>query len=89
MRKMTAFFHLGHLVTADIEKYRENTADNKPLPPDYQVDPIHDPTIKDSAVGLPALQTGNWAWVEGYCDFSSRRSSISMIAQNYVTPSYL
>lgn len=67
MRKMTAFFHLGPMVvTADVEKYRANTDDSKPLPPNYQLDPTNDPTVKNSAVGLPALQSGNWAWLQPF-----------------------
>lgn len=65
MQKMTAFFHLGPIVvTEDVEKY--NTEENKALPVDYKLDPANDPTIKDSAVGMPALQTGNWAWLQPY-----------------------
>ncbi|KAE8381123.1 hypothetical protein BDV26DRAFT_289826 [Aspergillus bertholletiae] len=63
MRKMTAFFHLGPMmVTTDVEKYR----DSKPLPPDYQLNSEDDPTVKNSAVGLPALQAGNWAWLQPF-----------------------
>ncbi|KAJ5105023.1 hypothetical protein NUU61_002370 [Penicillium alfredii] len=67
MQKMTAFFHLGPMVvTADVEKYHKNTEDSKPLLPDYQLDPTRDPTVKNSAVGLPALRTGNWAWLQPF-----------------------
>ncbi|KAF5856161.1 hypothetical protein ETB97_007818 [Aspergillus alliaceus] len=65
MQKMTAFFHLGPIVvTDDVEKY--NTKDNEPLPPNYKLDPASDPTIKGSAVGIPALQAGNWAWLQPF-----------------------
>ncbi|KAH8693994.1 hypothetical protein BGW36DRAFT_430016 [Talaromyces proteolyticus] len=65
MQKMTAFFHLGPIVvTDDVEKY--NTKENEPLPPNYKFDPANDPTIKNSAVGMPALQTGSWAWLQPF-----------------------
>lgn len=67
LQRMTAFFHLGPIiVTEDVEKYRNQ---GKPLPSDYRLDnPALDPTIPNSAVGMPSLQTGNWAWLQPFTE---------------------
>lgn len=70
LQKMTAFFHLGPMiVTEDVEKYRN---EGKPLSSDYRLnDPALDPTIKGSAVAMPSLQTGNWAWLQPFAKDSA------------------
>lgn len=65
LQRMTAFFHLGPIVvTEDVEKYR--TA-GKALSGDYTLGNEKEyPTLKEQAVGMPSLQTGNWAWLQPY-----------------------
>ncbi|OTA63075.1 hypothetical protein K449DRAFT_443531 [Hypoxylon sp. EC38] len=65
LQKMTAFFHLGPIViTNDVEKYRR---EGKVLSGDYNLGNEQEyTTLKEQAVGMPALQTGNWAWLQPY-----------------------
>ncbi|THC90265.1 hypothetical protein EYZ11_010273 [Aspergillus tanneri] len=82
MNRMTAFFHLGPtIVTEDVQKY--NIPGNKTLDSDYNLRD-HDPTIKDSAVGMPALQTGDWAWLQPFSNPSTGGG-----AQEGNTPKYM
>ncbi|KAF7590764.1 hypothetical protein BBP40_002379 [Aspergillus hancockii] len=64
MQKMTAFFHMGPIVlTDDVEAYRSGA----PLTQDYKLTPPNqDQTVKGSAVGIPSLKSGSWAWLQPF-----------------------
>lgn len=67
MQKMTAFFHMGPIVvTDDVQPYYD---EGKRLTGNYQLSPPEkDQTVPRSAVVLPSLQSGNWAWLQPFVD---------------------
>lgn len=65
MQKMTAFFHMGPiLLIHDVGKYWD---ENKTLSREYRLNPPEvDQTVPGSEVGVPALLTAEWSWLQPY-----------------------
>ncbi|EFW19464.1 conserved hypothetical protein [Coccidioides posadasii str. Silveira] len=68
--KMTAFFHMGPtIVSDDVQQYYHP---DKALSADYKLyPPSSDQTIEGSAVGIPSLQSGSWAWLQPFINATS------------------
>jgi hypothetical protein len=59
LKRMTAFFHAGPLLT---------TTDVPPFEPARELQPNYDPSklLPGSGIGVPAPQAGEWAWLQPY-----------------------
>lgn len=62
MKKMTAFFQMGPLLTTtDVPAYNPDLA----LKPGYDL--TNDKNlVPDAQIGIPVMQTGQWAWLQPY-----------------------
>ncbi|KAK3307147.1 uncharacterized protein B0T15DRAFT_166212 [Chaetomium strumarium] len=72
LHRMTAFFHAGPLlVTRDVQEYWDRDP-CQTLRPAYALSPPdQDQTVKDSHVGIPALDVASWAWLQPFWNAAS------------------
>jgi hypothetical protein len=64
MKKMTAFFHMGPVVVIDNIASEVNT--DLILTDDYNLDNMDKYMVNGDPVGIPALSTVDWAWLQPF-----------------------
>ncbi|KAF8469771.1 hypothetical protein BDZ91DRAFT_808971 [Kalaharituber pfeilii] len=81
LSKMTAFFHMGPLVlTKDVPGFNPNHA----LTTNYNL--TQNVLYPKCAVGIPALQSGDWAWLQAYSVLNGSKEGGGKDAQTEYMP---